>query len=171
MLKYSSTLHLFVSTMRKQIDLHLCDYCYKEHQKLHQNHDSFDYTRKFSVSECVGCGSCMCSDCVENSKKYLQDLKVVGYDLYLCAECILKKRSDMTYRTFVLDTIEQHERYMRISLRKTILSWSPLWWILPTWSNNTSTSPWLPKRNVQKQLSKDIGASYASSSSSSVTYQ
>jgi len=62
--------------MRKQIDLHLCDYCYKEHQKLHQTHEGFDYTKKFSVSECVGCGGCMCVDCIESSKKYLQEINI-----------------------------------------------------------------------------------------------
>lgn len=154
--------------MRKQIDLHLCDYCYKEHQKLHQTHEGFDYTKKFSVSECVGCGGCMCVDCIESSKKYLQESQVVWYELYLCAECVLKKRSDVEYRTFVLDTIEKHERYMRISLRTTILSWLPESWPLPTWSNNILTSRWSQRKNVQKQPSKDTGAGYVSSSNSSV---
>lgn len=154
--------------MHKQVDLQFCDYCYKEHKKLHRTLDNFDYTKKFSTTECVGCGWCMCVDCAKNSKKYLQDPKIQAYEIYLCADCVLKKWSDMEYRTFVLDTIHQHEKYMRISLRKTILSWKLCPWHSPTWSNNTSTSLWLQKRNVQKAPLDDTETDYASSSSSLV---
>ena len=155
--------------MHKQIDVQFCDYCYKEHQKLHNSLEDFDYTKKFSKTECVGCGSCMCTDCFKSSKKYLQDSKVQSYDISLCAECILKKRSDIEYRTFILDTIDKHERYMRLSLRKTILAWKNILWNLPTWSSSMSISLWSQRKNAQKVLSKDIGADYVSSSNSLVT--
>lgn len=156
--------------MRKQIELHVCDYCHREHQALHTSLEGFDYTKKFSVQECVGCGWCMCADCVENSKKYIQDSKVEHYKLYLCADCVLKKRSDMEYRTFVLDTIEKHEKYMRISLRKTVLTGTIVSsWPWPMWSNNTLTSPWLQKRNAPKAPWKAIGIDSVSSWNSLVT--
>jgi hypothetical protein len=157
--------------MQKQIEVQFCDYCYTEHNKLHRTLENFDYTKKFSMTECVGCWSCMCLDCIETSKKYLQNSVVQSYDMSLCAECILKKWSDMEYRTFVLDTIHQHEKYMRISLKKTILSWNKIPWNLPIWANSTSTSHLSQRKNAPKVLSKDIGVGYASSSSSLVISQ
>lgn len=149
--------------------LELCDYCYKKHEDLHWNHDKFNVQKKISVCSCAWCSASMCQDCVENSKKYVQGTSIEKYEIYLCAECILEKRSDIQYRTFVLDTIEKHERYMRASLKKTILAWVQEPWPLPIWSNNTSTSRWLQRRSVQKAPSKHTKQDSVSLSSSLAT--
>jgi len=157
--------------MRKQVHLDLCDYCYDEHQKLHTNHDQFNFKMKISVSVCIWCGSSMCQDCVNNSKKYIHETQVAWYELYLCAGCVLVKRSDMEYRTFVLDTIEKHEKYMRISLKKTILAWRKQPWRLLTWSSSTSTSRWSQRKNAPRVPSNDIEQDSVNLSNSLATSQ
>lgn len=164
-----STLHLYQYPMLTKTVLELCDYCYEQHKELYLNHDNFNVQKKISVCTCAWCSDSMCQDCVENSKKYVQETSIEKYEIYLCANCILEKWSDMEYRTFVLHTIEKHEKYMRASLKKTILAWIQQPWPLPTWSNNISTSHWEQRKSVQKALSKHTKKDSVSLSSSLVT--